>query len=158
MLALDLWRDERPHALFNDFLDDLAGFQKKEKLSAFFPCDVVERENSYSILFDMPGVKESDIEIELEGQVLQVKAERNFVKEEESSYKSHLIERRHGLYQRSFTLPKSADVNHMEAKFKDGVLALEIPKLEDAKPKKRKIEISDRRSSKLTKVSESNES
>jgi HSP20 family protein len=53
----------------------------------------------------------------------------------------HRVEREYGVFERSFSLPRSADSEKIQAKYKDGVLSLTVPKREEAKPKSLKINV-----------------
>lgn len=102
-------------------------------------CEVKEDEKKYYFRVDIPGVKKDDINIEYENQTLTIQAERREEKEEKSE-KQYFSEIHYGSYSRSFHLDKGIDESKIEAKYKDGVLSLEIPKLEKEK-ERRKIQI-----------------
>jgi HSP20 family protein len=100
--------------------------------------DVKEEAGMFVIHADIPGVEVSDIEINMEDGVLTISGERKMQNEEEyNGYKR--IERAHGSFQRSFTLPDTADAENISAKYSNGVLEVSIPKQE--KVQARKIQI-----------------
>ena len=72
--------------------------------------------------------------------VLTIRGERNQEKEEKGK-KFHRVERYFGSFTRSFTLPDNVDENKIEASFKDGMLSLQIPKTEAAKPKAIEVKV-----------------
>jgi HSP20 family protein len=86
----------------------------------------------------LPGVKSEDIEVTAENSVLTIKGDRESEKKEEKDNYSR-IERFSGSFMRRFTLPTSADLDHISAKTKNGVLELHIPKTEKAKTKRIEI-------------------
>ena len=101
--------------------------------------DVVEDKEHYIVRIDVPGMRKEDVKITLRENILTVRGERTEeVKKDGESY--HIIERRFGKFSRSLTLPTNVQANKIEAKITEGVLAISLPKAEDAKP--REISIS----------------
>jgi HSP20 family protein len=100
--------------------------------------NVRETNDSYVFEADLPGAKKDDIEISLVGNRLQVSA-RRFDEQETSDDTYYAYERSCGNFTRTFTLPDSADTEHISSNFADGVLKLVIPKAEAAKPRKIQI-------------------
>ncbi len=96
--------------------------------------DVSEDEKSYSITVELPGVKKDDVTVEIHENVLTIRGEKKSEREEKKDRK-HWIERTYGSFSRSFTLPPIAVGEELKASFKDGVLAIEVPKKEEVKPK-----------------------
>ena len=103
-------------------------------------CDINETNDHYLISFDMPGVKKEDIEIETQGNQLNVYGERQRETKEMSEDKVLRHERSYGKYSRSFILPTSIDSNKIEAHYEDGVLNIALPKTETAKGRKVQIQ------------------
>ena len=102
--------------------------------------DVAEREKDYEITAELPGMAESDIEVNLSDDVLMIKGEKKEEKEEKKK-DYYLSERRYGSFQRSFRVPEGVDTGKIEAKFKHGVLTLTLPKTPEAQKKQKKIEV-----------------
>ena len=103
------------------------------------PVDVRETDNSYVFAAELPGLTKDDVEITLEDNLLTLSGERELgEKSEDENYPR--VERSHGKFSRSFSLPSQVDNSKVAASFQDGVLTIEVPKSEQAKP--RKIEIS----------------
>ena len=101
--------------------------------------DIKEDENQYLLYADVPGVEAKDIDITTEKGVLTIKGERySETKEEHEGYKR--IERSRGSFQRSFTLPDTADADKIAAKNKNGVLEIVIPKHAQVQPRKVTVE------------------
>jgi HSP20 family protein len=88
---------------------------------------------------DLPGVKKDDIEIRVDGNLLQIRAERKF-EDEKSQDKYYRLERFYGVFQRSFTLPDKVDPEKLKAKYENGVLTITLPKKAESHPKKVKVE------------------
>lgn len=97
--------------------------------------DVQNQDDRYLLEAEIPGVSEDDVDINVEDNMLTVSVEQK--KEEEDEKKQYMVrERLHRSLKRSFTLPKDADRETITASFKRGILTLDIPKSEDAKPRK----------------------
>lgn len=101
--------------------------------------DVRETDSAYVFTAELPGMSKDDVRITLENKVLTIAGERKFDSEEKKN-DYHRIERSYGAFSRSFSLPGEVDQDSVKAKFKDGLLSVEIAKAEEVKP--RRIEIS----------------
>jgi len=122
---------------FNDIVDDLfKGFLVRpvayEGRSDFpaqrLKVDVTEKEGAYQVTADLPGVKKEDIQVAIDGAQVTLSAE---VKREKAVAEGERLlhaERVYGKVSRSFTLPQELDEAKAEAKFRDGVLELTLPK------------------------------
>ncbi len=96
--------------------------------------DIAETAEKLSFSFELPGFKQEDLTLRVENGVLTLEGERRF--EQESKEKSyHRVERAYGKFVRSFTLPSNADAEKISANLSDGVLHIDLPKREEAKPK-----------------------
>jgi HSP20 family protein len=102
------------------------------------PTDVVETENAIQLKMDLPGLSLEDIEVQLEGDTLTIRAER---KVEKTDGKLLRNERFYGSYSRTFVLPETIDGGKPEAQYAHGVLTVTLPKREEAKPKLIKVEV-----------------
>lgn len=95
--------------------------------------DIFENESSITLLADMPGVRANDLEIDLRDSVLTL---RGRVTPPEGAGESEVLrEYRPGTFLRQFTLSETIDQAKIDAKLSDGVLRLELPKVERAKPR-----------------------
>lgn len=102
--------------------------------------DVSETDGEYQIKAEIPDVKKEDVKVTLEDGVLTIQGERKHEKEEKGK-KYHRVERSYGSFARSFTLPDLVDEEKVKAEFKDGVLNLQLPKSEKAKPKAIEVKV-----------------
>lgn len=101
--------------------------------------DVYETDKDYVIRAELPGIDRKDIEIEVKENALTLKGEKKREEEvKEENY--YLLERCYGSFSRTFTLPPIADLSKASASYRDGVLEVRVPKREEAKPQKIKIE------------------
>jgi HSP20 family protein len=102
--------------------------------------DVSETEEGYFIKAEIPGLEAGDIDVSILGDRLTIKGEKK-KEEEKSGEHFHSVERYYGSFQRSFTLPSTAQIDKTEASFEKGVLKISIPKSEEAKSKAIKVEV-----------------
>ena len=136
-----LWADALPEMkFFDDRFDRLIERAfGRERLTPWMPAmDVYETEDKLVVTVDLPGLKAEDVEVQVEDSTLTVNGKRGFSSEvKEEHY--HRIERRYGAFSRAVTLPPQIDAGKVAARFEDGVLTIEVPKVEKAKPKKIQI-------------------
>jgi HSP20 family protein len=90
--------------------------------------DVKEDDKAYTVHADIPGVKKEDIQVDIDGNVVSVRAETRQEKEEKKGEKVLYSERSYGMVSRSFSLPLDVDEKAAKAEYKDGVLNLVLPK------------------------------
>lgn len=102
--------------------------------------DITEDDKEYHIKADLPDMKKEDVKVTFEDGVLNITGERKAEKEEKNR-RYHRIEREHGRFLRSFTLPENADATKIVAEFKDGVLNLRLPKNDKGLPKVLEVKI-----------------
>lgn len=144
-----LWRAEAP-ANWNDLFatrreidrvfDRFFG-QANNMVGPWSPAvDVRETKDAIEVVAELPGLRSEDVEVNVENNVLSISGEKKQEVSEgnpESEY--HLVERRCGRFERSFTLPRSVDPEKIAARFDHGLLTVTLPKAEAAKP--RRVEI-----------------
>jgi HSP20 family protein len=97
--------------------------------------DVWETDTEVVYAFDLPGIPEEQIDIQVQGETLTVSAEREKVAEE-SSDRMYRFERRYGSFTRAVGLPQGTDESKIAASYRDGVLEVRVPKPEEAKPRR----------------------
>lgn len=129
-------RDERlfgwPTSLLREVRRDVA------PVSATFyspAVDVAETEEAYFLTLDLPGLKKEDIGIEFIDGQLVISGERKFEQSEDNK-KRHVTERVYGNFKRTLKFGENIKADKIEAKLDQGVLHIELPKAEAAKPKK----------------------
>ena len=104
--------------------------------------DIFENDTSITVLADMPGVKAEELKIDLRESVLTLTGR---VTAPENAKESDVLrEYRTGTFFRQFTLSETIDQAKIDAKLTDGVLRLELPKVEKAKPRQIQVEVSKR--------------
>ncbi len=143
-MALIRWTDpfrdvavlqDRMNRLFGDFLERSHPREEGTETGIWIPnVDIYETKDAVCVRAELPGVDKDAVHVEVKEGVLSLRGERKFEKEvKEESY--HRIERSYGTFHRSFSLPSSVDAEKVTARMKDGVLEVDLPKKEQAKPK-----------------------
>ena len=102
--------------------------------------DINETKDAYVVKGELPGVDKDNVDISIEDNLLVIRGEKK-VESDSDDDKYHRKECVYGSFERSFSLPKQVDVNKVEASFNNGVLKLNIPKAEEAKPKQIQVQI-----------------
>lgn len=102
--------------------------------------DIFEEPEFLRITAEVPGVKPEDVKIFVEGNLLTIQGSKEQIAELKTE-KVHRYERTYGSFERSFTLPATVDPEHIKATYEMGVLTLRLPKIERAKPRQIKVEI-----------------
>jgi HSP20 family protein len=123
--------------LFKGFLVRPLGFEGRD-VSAQLPrakVDVSEKNGAYLVTAELPGVKKEDIHVAIDGAQVTLEAEVKREKEASKDERTLHSERVYGKVARSFTLPQEVDESKAQAKFKDGVLELTLPKKAEAQRK-----------------------
>lgn len=107
-------------------------------VAAEFPLDVYQTDKEYVVKASLPGVKPEDVEVNIVGETLSIKAEAK----EEKDVKEDgwlLKERRFNSFARSITLPSEVQADKVEATMENGILTLKLPKTEALVPKTIKV-------------------
>lgn len=138
----EIRRREGFGSLFNEMDSWFEDFERSFGLSPImkgfgneFAVDVSENDTRFLVKAELPGVSEDAIKVVLEDGILNISAEKKEEKEEkEGNY--YRKEIRSGSFSRSFRVPDAVDVDNIDASFKNGVLSIEIPKVEEQVVKK----------------------
>ena len=133
-------RDEM-NRLFDDFFSFLPERKRGLMEGEWAPTmDIAETDENIVVTAELPGVKQDDVEITVVNDVITLKGEKKEEKEiKKENY--HRIERSYGSFMRSANLPTGVQADKAKASYKDGVLTVTIPKVEEAKPKTIKINV-----------------
>jgi HSP20 family protein len=116
---------------FNSIVDDLfKGFLVRPVAydAPRLNVDVTEKNGAYQVTADLPGVNKEDIHVDIDGAQVTLSAEVKRDKQVAEGERVLHVERAFGKVSRSFTLPQELDETRAEAKFRDGVLELTLPK------------------------------
>ena len=122
------------HRMFGEAMGDTA------PRSAWLPAvDIYETaEQDVVVKVDLPDMTREDIKVTFENSVLSIEGQRHF-SQENAERRFWRIERGHGAFRRSFTLPSTVDASKCEAAFENGVLTVTLPRREDARPRQIQI-------------------
>jgi HSP20 family protein len=124
--------------LFDDFFvngDGKGAFFGRRMPAEFLPAiDVKEGDASFLIEVEVPGLKSSEVDVQVEEGMLVLRGERKQEKEEKTRM-WHRSERYWGKFERRIALPDHAELEKVEAACKDGVLYVTVPKKPGSKPK-----------------------
>jgi HSP20 family protein len=130
------WNDEFDN-MFEGFLRPLRWADEEAATEGLVPrLDVIERADEYLVRTEIPGARKEDIEVSVENGVLTISAETRNETEQKEGERVIRQERRYGRYLRSLRLDKTVDDRKVKAVYRDGVLELSLPKVEEVKPKK----------------------
>jgi HSP20 family protein len=128
---------ERMNRLFGEA--GLSRYPAEEAMGTWSPlCDIYEDGESIVVKTEIPGVDRSDIDVQVENNVLTIRGERKREKESKAE-NVYRAERFYGSFSRSFTLPVTVDTERIKAEYRDGILHVTLPKVEAAKPRKIKV-------------------
>ena len=108
--------------------------------SAYPKVNVYEYDDKIGIVAEIPGLEKGQLNVDVEEGVLTISGDKHGVWEEDGA-KVLRRELKSSSFKRSFTLGEMLNGNDIKANFKDGVLSIEIPKIEPAKPKKHSVNI-----------------
>ncbi len=125
----------------NSLFRDLSEAESPMTTASFVPAvDIYEDAQKLVLKLEVPGIEEKDLDIRVENGLLTVKGERK-LETEEKEKNFHRIERSYGSFYRAFSLPSTVDWEHVDAKYVNGVLKLELKKKPEAQPKQIKINV-----------------
>jgi HSP20 family protein len=141
-MAITRWRPVRDLVNLQDEMNRLFdGFFGRPMLAPDWgerewnpSVDVSETGDKILITADLPGMTKDDVKISVRDHTLTLEGEKKRQKEEKGK-NYHRLERSYGSFCRSFTLPAAVKADKIKATYKDGVLSVELPKVEEAKPK-----------------------
>lgn len=159
--ALVPWRNNKsqPPATREDFFDPFVTFRREmdRMFDDFFgggtlrqahagwqaltpAVDIDETDKEMVITAELPGVSDKDVEVSLAGDILTIKGEKRSEREEKNGDSTYM-ERRFGSFSRSVRLPFEVKDERVDAKFKDGVLTIHLPKPAELQRAVRRIDV-----------------
>jgi HSP20 family protein len=157
--ALVPWRNNKPQmpATGDDFFDPFVTFRREmdRMFDDFFgggflrahgrqgitpAVDIDETDKEVMVTAELPGVSDKDVEVTLAGDILTIRGDKR-TEHEEKNGDSYYMERRFGSFSRSLRLPFDVSDEKVDAKFKDGVLTIHVPKPAELQKSVRRIEV-----------------
>ena len=145
-MAIIKWKNRDIYDPWSDFkslqneINDLFNVDRFQGYTGLFDrnfspsIDVVETENDYSIICELPGIDQKDIDLSIASNVLTLKGSKKEEKEDRKG-KYYRKESWSGNFQRTLPLPLAVNSEKVTADLKDGILKITLPKMEEAKPK-----------------------
>ena len=139
----------------SSLLGQIGGQQGRGGLSTLTPpAEVVEDHDDYRIITELPGIDPNNVDVNVSGGTLTIRAERQHDQqrqqgqqgqgqEQQRGRQQHYLvrERSYGVLQRQFRLPDDVDRNRIGAEFRNGLLTLTLPKSQETRDQRRRIEI-----------------
>jgi HSP20 family protein len=117
--------------MFEQFDTDLLGGLEELGDGLFAPpVDVREDDEAYTVHLEVPGVKQQDLDLSIQDNVLTIKGTKE---QRQSEGRYRRIERTYGSFVRTISLPRNVDASNILANLQDGVLEVRLPKLEEAR-------------------------
>src|SRR5712692_6077790 len=146
MRVLSRWEPSRGATTLQEqfnrlFSDAFERTGEGSNLTSWAPAvDIYETEHELVVKADVPDVDPKDLDIRVENNILTIRGERKFEKKvDENNYLR--VERAYGSFTRSFSLANTVNTDAIKADYRDGVLTLNVPKREEAKPKQIKVNV-----------------
>jgi HSP20 family protein len=134
----------RIQSRINDLFDDTFGRTRAQQSAAtavwYPPVDILESKDSYLIRAELPGMKKEDLKTEVNDGTLTLSGERK-VEEPANGVEYHRVERVAGKFSRSFYLPQTVKQDGIRATYRDGILEIQVPKADEAKPRQIAISV-----------------
>jgi HSP20 family protein len=125
--------------LFDSFFGRPATVTAGERVWAPL-ADMYETKEDVFVTFELPGIREKEVSVSITGDVLTVRGERKLERDlNDEGY--HRLERVYGRFERSLPLPMPVQADKVKATYRDGVLEIRLPKVEEVKPKEIKIDV-----------------
>ena len=135
MNTLSIWNPiHEMDELFHNRLASVLGGEGLQSVAWSPVVDIEESGEAYTIRAELPGLSKEKVKVTVENGVLTLSGERDLERRVETKT-FHRVERSHGTFTRSFTLPDDVDSESVAANFKDGLLEIQIAKREEALPK-----------------------
>ena len=141
MNTLSIWNPiHEMDELFHNRLASVLGGESVQSVAWSPVVDIEETELNYLIRAELPGLSKKNVKVMVEDGVLTLSGERDLERKVEGKTFHH-IERSHGTFTRSFTLPENAEAESVSANYKDGLLEIRVAKGEEALPKSIEVRV-----------------
>ena len=141
MNTLSIWSPiHEMDELFHNRLASVLGGEGLQSAAWSPVVDIEESAEAYTIRAELPGLSKEKVKVTVENGVLTLSGERDLERRVETKT-FHRVERSHGTFTRSFTLPDDVDPESVAANFKDGLLEIQIIKREEALPKSIEVRV-----------------
>ena len=141
MNTLSIWNPiHEMDELFHTRLASVLGGERVQSVAWSPVVDIEETELNYLIRAELSGLSKKNVKVVVEDGVLTLSGERDLERKVEGKTFHH-IERSHGTFTRSFTLPENAEAESVSANYRDGLLEIRVAKCEEAQPKSIEVRV-----------------
>ena len=141
MNTLSIWNPiHEMDELFHNRMASVLGGEGLQSAAWSPVVDIEESAEAYTIRAELPGLSKEKVKVTVENGALTLSGERDLERRVETKT-FHRVERSHGTFTRSFTLPDDVDSESVAANFKDGLLEIQITKREEALPKSIEVRV-----------------
>ena len=141
MNTLSIWNPiHEMDELFHNRLASVLGGEGLQSVAWSPVVDIEETEQNYLIRVELPGLDKDKVKVVVENGVLTLSGERDLERKVKGKT-FHRVERSHGTFSRSFTLPEDVDSESVVANFKDGLLEIHVAKHEKVLPKSIEVRV-----------------
>ena len=141
MNTLSIWNPiHEMDELFHNRLASVLAGEDAQSVAWSPVVDIEETELNYLIRAELSGLSKEKVKVTVEDGVLTLSGERDLERKVEGKTFHH-IERSHGTFTRSFTLPENAEAESVSANYKDGLLEIRVAKSEEALPKSIEVRV-----------------
>jgi HSP20 family protein len=137
-MRLTVWDPFREADAFQRAVSSVFRDVPTRSRASYPPVEMVDKGDKVVVTAEAPGLNKDEIELTVLGNTLTIAGEKSLPAEEEVNYIRH--ERPHGKFRRLIDMPYSVDRDEISASYKDGILAITLPKAEEANPKKVAVE------------------
>lgn len=135
-MTLVTYQDRLPNLVDRFFNNDFGGWDRNNFSNTTLPAvNIKENTKAFFVEVAAPGFEKSDFKIELNNDVLTISSERKITNELQKEEQFSKQEFNYQSFTRSFTIPEFAEYDKISAKYEQGILAISIPKMEEAKTK-----------------------
>lgn len=137
-MRLTVWDPFREMAALERAANRLFREAPRRRRLAYPPLELVDEGDNVVITAELPGINKDEVELTVLGDTLTIAGEKKPPAENGATYIRH--ERPHGKFRRLIDLPYSVAQDKIKASYKDGILAITLPKAEEAKPRQVSVE------------------
>ena len=148
MTALNIWQpfrevtssQEHVNQIFGDIFSEMDSLEQSLLAPASLAprTDIYEEDDKLVLEMEAPGLREEDINLAVEGNMLTISGERR-QNEERKKGRYQRVERYYGSFSRTFTLPAAVNADRIQASYEHGVLHVSMPKKAEARPRQIKV-------------------
>jgi len=128
----------RIQSRINELFEDALGRTRAQQSAAagvwYPPVDILESKDSYLIRAELPGMRNEDLKTEVNEGILTLSGEKK-LEDPADGVEYHRVERVTGKFSRSFYVPQTVNPDSIKATYKDGILEVQVPKADEAKPR-----------------------